>query len=400
MNYLDTVDLTDSAQDFEFTRKAEQKIRRVTTSAGFEDMDPDEIFFLLVKELKQTPFNLYLKRYLYERAEMTVPFAEVSDKAWFDTVSDAFEENGAPCSLEPTTTRRSAMIRSWLESESVRRSTVFALGFGLRMSDADVEEFLTKALREEGFRPDDPAEVVYRYCYRNALPYAKAAALLEQERRLPPAARGAGDPEKLDGEKALMKYLSGLRGRQEPAGPEKARAACAALYRRCAEQIAEIYRADEEEKPEKERREWAAEDVTPADLEKMLCSGIPLTPGGNLARANLSLLSRRFRAYRPTRQRMEGLLKGQLRVERYDLITLCFFLHSRKDVPGKERLGGFLDEANALLRECGMNGVYAADPYEAFVMICTLSDCPLAVFNDVWELSYAGGEDKDASGPA
>ena len=81
-------------------------------------------------------------------------------------------------------------------------------------------------------------------------------------------------------------------------------------------------------------------------------------------------------------------MKRQHSPDRFDLITLGFFIYAQQDLPGEERLRQYLAEINASLAACGMGEIYSANPYEAFLLICTLSDCPLAVYGDVWELSY------------
>ena len=124
-------------------------------------------------------------------------------------------------------------------------------------------------------------------------------------------------------------------------------------------------------------------------MEKMLCSGIPLTGSGNLVKSNTSLLNRHFQSFRPSRQHLDGVVRCQLNPDRYDIITLAFFIYARLDIPGEERLKLFLEETNAILAECGMSGLYPANAYEAFIMMCTCADCPLADYGDVWELSYS-----------
>ena len=114
-----------------------------------------------------------------------------------------------------------------------------------------------------------------------------------------------------------------------------------------------------------------------------------MTDSGNLVKANKSLLSKHFQNYRFSRQRVDGLLKGQAQPDRYDLITLCFFIHAQKEeLTGEQRLSGYLSEINPILTSCGMSEIHPANPYEAFILICILSDCPLAVYGDIWELSY------------
>ena len=39
-----------------------------------------------------------------------------------------------------------------------------------------------------------------------------------------------------------------------------------------------------------------------------------------------------------------------------------------------------------------MSEIYIVNPYECFLLMCLLTDCPLAVFADIWEMSY---EDTD-----
>lgn len=387
MNYLETVNFNATVRDYEFTRIANRQIRQVITSASFEDMSSDEIFRFLMHDIRLVSFRDYLKRYLYERAGMTEPFLEIDDRTWQDVITGAFAENGAPHSLEPTTTRWSATVKGWLNSDRVRRSTVFLLGFGLRMDEDDVTDFLTKVLHEDDYRMDDPFETVCRYCFLHHLPYAKARELLERSETMP--AKKASDAEDcLRSEDSLLRYLAGLKGKTALRVRETMAEQFDSLYRRCLQTAAAIYNRDEEEKPARSRRVWTAEDITPADLEQMLCSGIPLTESGNLKKANLSLLARHFQSFRPSRQRLDGVLKRKLTPDRYDLITLSFFLWSQRDIPGEDRLKGYLDETDGILAACGMSPLYTANAYEAFLLICTLSDCPLAMYTEVWEMSY------------
>ena len=52
----------------------------------------------------------------------------------------------------------------------------------------------------------------------------------------------------------------------------------------------------------------------------------------------------------------------------------------------------FLEEIQKILHKCGMSEIYIVNPYECFLLMCLLTDCPLAVFADIWEMSY---EDTD-----
>ena len=70
----------DSVKDFEFTRKAAQKFRQVVSLDSFEDEDADVIFHYLYKEMELVSFGDYLKRYVYERAELEEPFSQVPQR--------------------------------------------------------------------------------------------------------------------------------------------------------------------------------------------------------------------------------------------------------------------------------------------------------------------------------
>ena len=128
------LDFSRTVRDFDFTRKAMQGISRVVTSEDFEDMDVDVIFDYLLNEMEIVVFRDYLRRYIYERAGLTEPFSRVRDDVYLDIILDSFDQNRAPVSFAPTTVKRRAMVKRWLDQDSVNRQTVFALGFGLRMT--------------------------------------------------------------------------------------------------------------------------------------------------------------------------------------------------------------------------------------------------------------------------
>lgn len=141
--------------------------------------------------------------------------------------------------------------------------------------------------------------------------------------------------------------------------------------------------------------EWAdgkksAADVSSADLEKMLCSGIPTTKSGNLEKSSAGMLGRAFNNYRLSRQRMESLLKGKTEVERTDLITLEFFLLATDDKYEDPviRFEDFRRIMNQILEHCRMYKLYIVNPYETFILMCTLTEYPLGSYNDIWEYSY------------
>ena len=202
----------DSVKDFEFTRRAAQRFRQVVSLDGFEDEDADVIFHYLYKEMELVSFGDYLKRYVYERAELEEPFSQVPQEVYREIVVESFKETYTPKSMSPTSAKLSSLVNNWLTQASVKRETVFLLGFGLRMSTEDVSDFLTRVLREQDFDFHNPEEVIYWYCYRNHLGYYKAEEYKETYKQMTPVEKKTGEIVYgtglcLDSEEKLLEYL-------------------------------------------------------------------------------------------------------------------------------------------------------------------------------------------------
>ena len=388
----------DSVKDYEFTRKAAQRFRQVVSLDTFEDEDADVIFNYLYKEMELVSFGDYLKRYIYERAGLTEPFQSVPQEVYRDIVMDSFRETYTPKSMTPTTAKLSSLVNNWLNQASVKRDTVFLLGFGLKMSADDVSDFLMRVLKEQDFDLHNPDEVIYYYCLSHRLSYQKAEELKEIRESLPAAENKdrevyGGNPV-LDTEEQLLSYLSWLKAGYDDPLSEKSRAfgAFMRLYDEAREIVAGLYQSDEEEK--KSGVIWKAEDITPSDMEKVICSGIPINQMGNLKKMSASILAKHFSQKRFSRQRITNILGHKFPVERFDLITLEFFVISQKmqDDDPFTRYKEFLDRIQVILKECGMGEIYIVNPYECFILMCLLTDCPMAVFSEIWEMSYVSAE--------
>ena len=154
-----------------------------------------------------------------------------------------------------------------------------------------------------------------------------------------------------------------------------------------------MYSKDEEERGRE--KVWTAENITPSDVEKVICSGIPINNMGNLKKMSASILTKHFSQKRFSRQRITNILNHKFPVERFDLITLEFFVVSQKmqEEDPYTRYQYFLGEIQEILKRCGMGEIYIVNPYECFLLMCLLTDCPLAVFSEIWEKSYEEGEE-------
>ncbi len=386
----------DSVKDFEFTRKAAQRFRQVVSLDTFEEEDADVIFHYLYKEMELVSFGDHLKRYIYERAGLEEPFGEVTQEIYRDIVVESFKETYTPKSMNPTSTKLTSLVNNWLNQASVKRETVFLLGFGLRMSVEDVSDFLTRVLREQDFDFRNPDEVIYWYCYFHHYGFHKAEEYKERYASLTPnkdyskALMVYDGGLCLDTEERLFDYLAYVKAGTDDPMSEKSRAfqEFLKLYQHARQIIAAMYQKDEEEKGRD--KIWTAGDITPSDVEKVICSGIPINKMGNLKKMSASILAKHFSQKRFSRQRITSILNHKIPVERFDLITLEFFIVSQEmeDEDPYNRYRHFLEEIQPILQECGMSEIYIVNPYECFLLMCLLTDCPLAVFADIWEMSY------------
>ena len=176
MIYEDTIYFTDRSWNI---------LYGVIEEDYFQENEAGLIYQALVKKLRFIPFGDYLKRYIYQAAEMTGSFREIDPEVYRRILTDSFRETGTPASFEPTTARLSMLAKNWLTQQTVRRSVVLLLGFGLRMTEDEVNDMLLKALQEQSLNEKDPMELICAYCYRNHLSFASYERLSAAFRGMP-----------------------------------------------------------------------------------------------------------------------------------------------------------------------------------------------------------------------
>ena len=458
-------------QEYEFTPAAKRQISRLACSEHFSGQEAKKIYAFLKGGIRLRSFQDYLKRYIYLKAEMDRPFLSIPEEEYQEMIIEAFRENSTPFSWEPSTKRASQTVKGWLNADGVRRSTVFLLGFGLRMSEKDVHEFLQKVLREATFDFYRPDEVIFWYCFRYRKSYARARQLLrwyedpEHTVLKPDPADGAavsaeagvpltavsGQEEVVDAsengkssaaapvseisgpestaatsncravlhaapaqergskpsyrnaprirtEKELLRYLENLK---KTGRPDIRRMTVyrtfKALVQEAREKIAKLYESDIDKS--RRREVWRPEQITFADIERVLCSGIPVNAQKNLQRMTASTLNRQFESKRVSRQRLDVVWNGRDEANRFDLLSLLFFITGQQDFPNPEsRMEAFLERANPMLKSCGMLPVYPANPYEAFLLLCLLSFDPMDTYAEIWERSFTEHPDEERDG--
>lgn len=375
----------------EFTSSASEILYETEDLLAESDRNPAELIYTQLKNhMRAVPFSDYLKRYIHRKAGLTGSFHEVEFDEYRAILRDSFMENDVPPSFFPTTAKLSALTKNWLTQHTVRRSVVLLLGFGLSMTEEDVNEFLQKALLEPELYAKDPFEVLCGYCYRNALDFAAFRRLWNACLTMPPSeAAFTLDSEETAGfrrkvseisdETSLMQYLAGLKTvDNKVVSHVTARKCFHALYREVQKAASSMLGYPR-----------TPENIADSDIEHILYSGIPTDRYGNLVPCRNSTLGELFHSKRLCRQHIHDVVTGKLEPDRFDLITLSFFLHSQKDpAHPKRRYFRFVDDVNPMLMHCGMNQLYPANPYESFLMMCLLTDDPLAVSSEVLEMSY------------
>ena len=421
----------------DFTDGARESFYSAVDDPYFRDRDAALIYDALVNQLRLVPFGDYLKRYIYGKAGLEGDYREVPLAQYQAIIRDAFRDNGTPPSFTPTTARLAALSKNWLTQQSVKRSVVLLLGFGLAMSAEDVNTFLTKALREQMLNPKDPLEAACGYCYRHGYGYPRFEALWARFQAMA-AEEDGGDGRydalyderttgvrgrvlRLETDGDLLAYLARLRRpyqgvRQSVAAREafdalyaSARALAADIInasdaddralraQRLRERLSDNDRLFDFEKNARVARASQApgtvpaEAVTPGDIEKIICSAVPMGSHGNLIPAKASELNGQFGGKRFSRQHMGEVLAGRAGIDRFDLITLNFFLYAGDTARyphARRRYSAFIESMNRILDDCGMARLYVANPYECFVLMCLLADEPLGTYADVLEISY------------
>lgn len=415
------------------TMKSRKIVTRTRASQAFQEDDSSAIYNMLRENLKPVDFSYYLKRYVFEKAGYTGSAESVPVQDYADTICQAFTAGGVPPSFKPTGTRLRAAVQNWLTRKTVSRESVLMLGFGLDMSLEEVNGFLTKALQESALNPKDPVETICWYCFGNHLGYYHFRDLLSAYEELPGSDAGgeeishAGttrlrtEVEDIRDEKTLKRYLNRLRridGRSRQS--VEARAAFDRLYAEARAMIAETGNRVEEGKKEieaarlrerlsnndrlydeqkqerirqftEQRKQWTPKEITPVHFEEILFSAVPRDRNGNLVPMKGSDLNEQFRGKRLNRQHIQEILDGTGTITRYDLATMSFFVFSQRKETEDDPIGryrAFMDNTNGILDRCGMGELYIANPYEAFLMMCMLTDYPIGTYADVWELSY------------
>ncbi|MBR4459461.1 MAG: hypothetical protein IKS31_10940 [Clostridia bacterium] len=382
----------DLESSLSFTLRAWDRIDDTVETEDFATMDTEAIYGALSGKMREIPFRDYLKRYLYRRTEMLTPFSRVETEEYQEIVTGSFQDSETPCSFSARTTRLSQAVHNWLTRDDVSRDSVLLMGFGLYMTEEDVNAFLTRGLRDMALDPDDPREAVCAYCYRHGYRFAKFRQLWKlyeaMDGGVDTALIGENHPLNRAASRVTMEedteLLSRLLRRKGSGEMTPAR-------RRVAETFSRLY----DEAQALMCSETAGARPTPRSLERVLSAGIPVSSSGNLVPEALVRARKDFAHRRVSRQRLHRILAGTQPPGRYDLLSLHFYLQSRRLLDcadRKEALQRYIASANEILTGCGFGGIYPADPFDALLILCMLSCDPLGTYSDVMEKVYAADQ--------
>ena len=389
--------------NLDITQRAEENFYDSLDLEDFKNEDSDVIYSHLMNKMKIVPFGDYLMRYIYYKAGFEEDFSDVDFDEYRSIIVSGFRENNTPPSFKPTSAKISTLAKNWLTQNTVNRNVVFLLGFGLNMSAQDVSDFLRKAIGERDFDYKNPFEIICLYCFENHLKYPDFHALYEEYLALPDECDSSFMLDKTSVVKNRFVEINDRTSLMERLAQIKCSAAFKRvsvtaknwydyLYKKVCEIIADNFNSDAEESSSgsAKRRVYTADDITESDVEKFLYSGVPLDEKGNLLKYSKSTLCEAFDSRRMSRQHLHEINTGKCDVDRFDLITLNFIVLSQDEsiTNNQRRFSEFVDSTNAILTDCSMGEIYIANPYECFLMMCTLSDCPLATYTDVFEKSY------------
>ncbi len=375
-----------SVQAYEYTANAIRKLDQALSSLEFEERDVETVLSYLEQEISPVPFHAYLKRYIYRKADPGIEFSRMEDAQYQAMIKGAFRENRTPFAWKPTAKKPGSIIRKWLTSDRVKRETVFLLGFGLRMNEEDVSDFLMKGILQTDFNMYDPQEAVCWHCFHCGKRYPQYLELMEKIR----AQTANEGREENSRERTNSRYWESLAKNPESFLFDESKLIDYAVYLSRRQDLDNNVCHEEFRQLCEEAGSLCEDDKgdLPSRIEKYFCVGIPKDKKGNLKRVRDSFLARAFLYQKMSRQRIDAILRKKQTVNRFDLITLAFFIYSRKEMQPDDRRDAFIFEINHILIRCRMSCLLFSNPYEAFVTMCLMADDPLEVYSAVWESSY------------
>lgn len=378
----------------------------------YED-SAQKIYAFLMGQFWHHGFCDYLKRYIYREAKLSGSFNTIPDETYQSIIIENFKNNLTDFSFYKTKANNEEVTLDWLKRKVVSRETVLLLGFGLNMCLEEVNSMLNKSLHEPFIDPKDPLEATCYYCFRNHFPFPRFKKIWDKFDPDHPIAVTPGKDmystfqfqaqlDDIDNDDEMFAYLfslpifHGTKRQSLTARREFDRlfdSVQIGLQRR--RQKDEVFEAGLFEGQKAENEDESEEKINKKkEIENVLYAFVPRNDAENLMPLDGSSLKDLFYGKRLNRQRITQIQKGASPITRYDLITMSFldFDLQRDNQPNimKEHYKAFIDSTNSILEKCNMDKMYAANPYECFIMLCMKTESPIEVHSEVWGMSYDG----------
>lgn len=415
-----------------FTRNAWEWLYETVDHEQFKDRDADLIYGSLEKDFRPVHFGDFLQHYIFKKLGLNGTYKDVTLKDYQTIILDAFRDNGTPPSFTPTSAKLSALAKNWLTQQRVKRQVVLLLGFGLKMSVEEVNEFLYKVLQEPFLNDQNPFEAICKYCYQHGYGYYKFQQLRQIYEDIQPNqlnmkliydCQPAGREESystIHDDSKLMSYLARTKKNESDRFFDMAFTYFRELYDQARDLIAQQRNVSQQEdvllmadrlreklshsdrlndyeklervrQAEENNRILTRSDISESDFEQILCSAIPVNDNGNLTPVKNSTLNAQFEGRRFSRKHINDILLRKSEPERFDLITLNFLIFALRidqEPNAQKRYDRFIGSTNRILSDCFMGPLYVTNPYECFVLMCILSVSPLETYTEVIEMSY------------
>lgn len=374
---------------YDYTQMAEENYYDIADG----DFEPEVIYEKIKEELQKKSFSRALRRVMYKvyLSEIYPMQKQIPKDEFKEKFISLFKENKTPCAFTPTTAKLSTLAESCLTKDFVKRSTVLLLGFGLGLNTATVNRLLTEGIKEHGINPKDPFEVICWYCYEKRLPFSEFQRLWAEYETLEykPAPEIPMYKEytavvqeymcDIETEDELKDYLSSLKTSENKTGISKT----------SSEVFEELF---EEAVSDLEKYRKSGKKLGANSIDEILYD--TRDKNGNILSLKKYEFDEVFGGVRLTKQRIGKIRKEITRVNRYDIINLCFLIYAVKvgtADPEVEKLTKrqlkFLSFTNAFLEKCMLGAMNSANAYDNMILCCVMSEAPFDTFEALWELS-------------
>lgn len=305
--------------------------------------------------------------------------------------------------------------RRWVKDEvNCKRHKLFQISFALEMSIEETNMFLTKILCEQEYNFRNEEEIIYYFCRKNNLSYAKAESLIETVKAIDDNKKSEEDiytkhfkkeVENINSEEELLNYIKenkhNFKGFSRTARNKFIEALNTAI------ELQGIIDRDENMNRDK--------------LEKAMLSGIP-REGKSYGAEFQSIKNSEIKDILENitkRDKMDAIIKGKRAVTRKDLIFMNFFnravltsgddniMHhgtygeeakyyfNKAEQEPIENMKLFREEMDDILREAAMGKLYVPNRFDNFILLSLCYDNPLEYFTDLIEESFYEEELKE-----